>query len=77
MWKQISATHSQILARAPEDGGEVDEYWVAPPAMEWKGYKPGQKFQAKGWKWLPNLGRTSADNWQTIGKHLLETRAST
>ena len=75
MWKQIPATHSQILARAPKDGGDVDEYWVAPPAMEWKGYKSGQKFQAKGWKWLPSLGRTSADNWQF--KHLLETRAST
>jgi hypothetical protein len=49
----------------------VDEYWVAPPALGWKGYTPNQKFDKKGWEWLPNLGWTSADAWQY--KHLKET----
>jgi hypothetical protein len=56
---------------APKDGSDADEYWVAPPGLDWKGYKAGQRFKAKGWKWLPNLGWTSADNWQF--KHLKET----
>lgn len=50
---------------------EYDEYWVAPPGLAWKGYAKGQTFDKKGWKWLPNLGWTSADSWQY--KHLKET----
>lgn len=67
----IPSIHPLHWLFTPKDGSQVDEYWMAPRAMDWKGYKPGQKFQEKGWKWLPNLGWTSADNWQF--KHLKET----
>ena len=47
-----------------QQASDYDEYWVSPPAMKFHGYKTGQKFKTKGWKWLPKLGWTSADKWQ-------------